>query len=92
MIIVAQDRCKERGKTRVLYYYIQKHPCHTLYVLGFGPLCQTWGKMGSWILRKIIKNQRIKEHFEQSPAHLDFKAGKLYSKRKSFSRVPYLPV
>ena len=75
MIIVAQDRCKERDKNRVLYYYIQKHPCHTLYVLGFGQLCQTWEKMGSWILRKII-------HFEQSPAHLDFKAGKLYSTRK----------
>ena len=38
------------------------------------------GILGSWILRKIIQNHQIKEHFEQSPAHLDFKAGKLYSK------------
>ena len=91
MIIVEQDRLKERDKNRVLYYYIQKHQCHTPYVLGFGQLCRT-GILGSWILRKIIQNHQIKKHFEQSPAHLDFKAGKLYSKCKSFSRVPYLPV
>ena len=76
MIIVAQDRFKERDKNRVLYYYIQKHQCHTLYVC-FGQLCQTWEKMGSWILRKIIQNHQIKEHFEQSPAYSDFSGSKI---------------
>ena len=50
-----------------------------------------------WDLRILdpeehFSNPQIEEHFEQSPAHLDFKAGELYYKCKSSSNVPYLPL
>ena len=35
------------------------------------------GILGSWILRNIFQNDQIEEHFEQSPAYLDFNACKL---------------
>jgi hypothetical protein len=34
------------------------------------------GILGSWILRNIFQNHQIEEHFEQSPAYLNFHIGK----------------
>ena len=42
------------------------------------PRTETNGILGSWILRNILKNHTIQEHFEQSPAYLDYYAGNLH--------------